>query len=36
MVRELGKMEGLLEAVRAVDRGVEVVGGGSGPRVETA
>lgn len=27
---ELGKMEGLLEAARVVDRGVEVAGGGSG------
>lgn len=35
MVREWGKMEGLLEAAR-VDRGVEVVEGGSGPRVEMA
>lgn len=36
MVRELGKMEGLLEAARVVDRGVEVVGDGSGLRVEMA
>lgn len=31
LVRELGKMEGLLGAARVVDRGVEVAGGGSGP-----
>lgn len=36
MVRELGRVEGLLETARVVDRGEEVVGDGSGLRVEMA
>lgn len=36
MFRELGTMERLLEVARVVDRRVEVVGGGSGLRVEMA